>query len=269
MNARAFLVRGLLVGLLAGLASFFVAHQVGEPHVETAIALEESGAAAAPEDAAHSHDDAEGDAPAGHSHSEDAGTEVSRDNQRTWGLLTGTLAIGVALGGLMALIAAGAVGRLGRLTPVQSTTLVAGVGFLAYTLVPFLKYPPNPPAVGSGDTIGARTADYFTLVGISVVAAIVAVVVAVRLYERLGAYLATAIAVVGYTAVAVVATTALPTVNEIGAFPADVLWNFRLASLFTLVTMWSVIGLGLTFLVSRLQVAAVAQQARRELVASL
>src|SRR3954447_15690428 len=141
MTARAFLVRGLLVGLLAGFATFLVAHQVGEPHVETAIALEE--AASADEHAAK----------AGHVHGEDGAT-VSRPNQRTWGLLTGSLAVGLAVGGIVALVAASVVGRIGPLPPGQSTALVGLVGFAAVALVPFLKYPAPPPAVGAGDTIG-------------------------------------------------------------------------------------------------------------------
>jgi hypothetical protein len=61
----------------------------------------------------------------------------------------------------------------------------------------------------------------------------------------------------------------MPTVNEVGDFPADVLWYFRRASLLTLGTLWAAIGIGLTGLIGRLhrREAAVAQ--RRELAASL
>ena len=45
MTARNFLIRGLLAGVLAGFVAFLVAHQVGEPHVDRAIAIEEAGAA--------------------------------------------------------------------------------------------------------------------------------------------------------------------------------------------------------------------------------
>ena len=106
LTARAFLVRGLLVGLLAGIAAFLVAHQVGEPHVERAIALEEAGAAGG---SAHSTRRQPPRTPT----VTRSGTEVSRSNQRTWGLATGTLAIGVALGGLVALVSA-ARGRQAR-----------------------------------------------------------------------------------------------------------------------------------------------------------
>ena len=258
MNARAFLVRGLLAGLLAGLAAFFVAHQVGEPHVEAAIALEESGAAA-PADS--------------HSHAEEAGdeevVEVSRGNQRTWGLLTGSLAVGVALGGLVALVAAGTLGRLGRLLPGQSTALIALLGFVSVALVPFLKYPATPPAVGSGDTIGDRTALYFGFLLVSVAAAVLATYAACRLRERLGTYGGVVAGIAAYLVVVIVAGQVFATVNEVGDFPADTLWFFRLSSVFTLATMWGVLGVVLTGLVTRLYAQESTVAGRRALAASL
>jgi hypothetical protein len=262
MNPRWFLVRGLLIGLLAGCAAFGVAHEVGEPHVERAIALEEAGAAAEPapaEDETHEEE--------GHSH--DEGTAVSRFNQRTFGLLTGTLAIGIASGGILALLAAAAVGRLGRLTPAQSTGAVALLGFTAYSLVPFLKYPATPPAVGNGDTIGERTGYYFLFVVLSVAVAVLAVVVANRTWRRLGALPAVVYAALGYVVVMIVLGQVLPTVNEVGDFPADTLWFFRRASLLTLVAMWAVLGVGLAWVVGRAHEQSSRARARRELAASL
>jgi predicted cobalt transporter CbtA len=261
MTARAFLVRGLLIGLFAGFATFLVTYQVGEPHVETAIALEEASTATEPE---HTHDEA---TPA-HSH-EDEGAVVSRHDQRTWGLLTGALVVGTALGGIVALVAAAAVGRLGRMTPGQSTATVALVGFTSFALVPFLKYPATPPGVGNGETIGDRTSHYFAFVVISAVAALLCTLLARRLWPRRGAYAAVVIGAASYVVVMVVAGQLMPTVNEIGDFPADVLWYFRRASLITLATMWTVIGVGLTGLVGHLYRTERATAERRELVASL
>lgn len=275
MTARAFLIRGLIAGLVAGIATFFVAYLVGEPHVETAISLEESGTAAeeAPAEASHDPRDA---ASGGHSHThshshgdEGEGTEVSRDSQRTWGLLTGSLAVGLALGGIVALVAAGTIGRMGRLRPGQSTALITLLGFVAFALVPFLKYPANPPAVGSGDTIGDRTALYFGFVVVSVLTAVAATYVALRLRTRLGTYGGVVAGAAGYLAVMVVAGQLFATVNEVGDFPADTLWSFRRASLFTLATMWGVIGVVLTGLVGRLYAAQTERAQRRALAESL
>ncbi len=262
MTARAFLIRGLLVGLLAGFATFAVAYSVGEPHVERAIALEEAAAPA--EEPAVVQEDGHT-----HSHGEEEGTAVSRSTQRTWGLLTGSLAVGVVLGGIVALVSAGAVGRLGRLRPGQSTAVVALIGFVAFALVPFLKYPATPPAVGSGETIGERTVYYFTFVLISLVVAVAASVLGTRLSRRSGAYVGVVSGVAVYLVAMVVAGQLMPTVNEVGDFPADTLWFFRRASLLTLATTWAVIGVALTGLVGKLHEETARTQARRELAASL
>jgi hypothetical protein len=268
MTARNFLIRGLLAGLIAGLLAFFVAYQVGEPHVEDAIALEEAGSA----EEEHGHDEGA----AAHSHEEEAGhshgdgeTEVSRTNQRTWGLLTGTLVVGTALGGLVALISAAAVGRIGRLRPAASTALISLIGFVSFALVPFLKYPAAPPAVGSGDTIGERTGWFFLFVAISLAAAVAATLLARRLLPNLGTYSAVVSGAGAYLVVVISAAVLMPTVNELGDFPADTLWWFRLSSLFTLATLWGVIGVVLTGMVGKLDMVEIAKAERREFAASL
>lgn len=254
LTARTFLVRGLLAGLIAGVVTFGVAYVIGEPPVASAIALEELqsvGTGDATEDAPADHDhdhDAAGGAVAEHSHGEDA--EVSRDTQATWGLATATIVFGVALGGIIGLASAFALGRLGRLSQRASTTLVAGIGFVAVYLVPFLKYPPNPPAVGNPDTIGDRTALYFAMLAISVIAAVGFVVLARKLGRTMDAWNAALIAAVGYLVVVILAAWLLPAIDEVPAdFSADLLWQFRIASLTVQATLWAVTGLVLAALV--------------------
>jgi predicted cobalt transporter CbtA len=256
MNARAFLIRGLFAGLLAGIATFAVAYVVGEPHVDRAIAIE--GSSATP---ANHHSDADGAATA---HSHDDAAVVSRD-QSTWGLATGTLTIG----GILALVSAGVMGRVGQLSPGTSTVLMGAIGYLSVVLIPFLKYPATPPAVGSGDTIGQRTALYFTFLLISVAAAATCTVLAARLLDSRGVQGALLIGAGTYAAVMVVASALMPTIDEIGDFPGDVLWDFRLASLFTLTALWATVTIVLTALISRLHAEQVKLRARREFAASL
>ncbi|KRF13891.1 hypothetical protein ASG90_13805 [Nocardioides sp. Soil797] len=282
MTARNILLRGLIAGFVAGIFAFLVAHQVGEPHVEKAIALEEAGAADEAAPAEHSHEEggsghSHSDGEEAHEHEEAAGghshgggeTEVSRDNQRTWGLLTGTLVVGTALGGIIALVSAAAIGRIGRLRPATSTALVTAIGFVSFALMPWFKYPAAPPAVGSGDTIGERTVDYFVFLAISVLAAVAATLLARRMHTQVSAYASVVIGAGAYLLIVVLAAIVMPTVNELGDFPADTLWYFRLSSLFTLATMWGVIGVILTGLVGRLDTAETAVAQRRELAASL
>lgn len=265
MTPSNFLLRGLLAGLIAGLAAFAVAYTVGEPQVNAAIGIEEAGAAA---EAGHQHGADE--AAAEPAHAEEHTTEVSRANQSTWGLLTGTLSIGLAAGGIVALAAALALGRIGSLQPTQTTALVALIGWVAFALVPFLKYPATPPAVGDPETIGARTNLFFGYLSISVVAAVVATVVAaILLRNGSSVYRATVLPVVGFLAVVGIAAAVLPTVNEVGVFPADVLWFFRRASLLTNAALWGTLGVVLTAFIGRLYARESAVQARRDLAASL
>ncbi len=246
LTALTFLVRGLLAGLIAGNVTFGVAYVVGEPPVDAAIAIEEAGSPAV-----DSHDMADmagmtqGE---GHSHGDEA--EVSRSTQSTWGLATATILFGVALGGIAGLAAAFACGRLGRLGPRASCVVVAATGFVAIYLVPFLKYPPNPPAVGNPDTIGPRTAWYFGMLAVSVVVAVAAIVLARRLAPRLGSWHAGLAAGGGALAIVLATAWLLPTVDEVPAgFPADLLWQFRMSSLAVQFTLWAVLGIALASMI--------------------
>jgi predicted cobalt transporter CbtA len=227
-SARDFLIRGLLAGLFAGLVAFGVAYVVGEPSVDAAIAIEES---------AHG-----------------GGELVPRSLQSTVGLLTGTTVAGVTLGGLVGVLSALALGRLGRLGVRGVSLSLASMGFVSVSLLPFLAYPPNPPAVGHPETIGTRTELYFILVAISIIAAVTAVVVGHRLAARWGAWYATLSAVVGYLLVTLTAIALLPSYSEVPAdFPATVLYEFRVASLATQLALWATLGVTLGELLYRLQ----------------
>jgi predicted cobalt transporter CbtA len=245
LTARTFLVRGLLAGLFAGIVVFGVAYVVGEPSVASATAIEES---AAPTDE-HTHDSTAAAQADEHSHGDEQAV-VSRTNQATWGLATATVIFGVALGGIVGLAAAFACGRFGRLSPRASTALVAVLGFVAGYLVPYLKYPPNPPAVGNPDTIGQRTAWYFCMLAVSVVAAIIAIVATRRLAPRFGSWSSGLTAAGGYLVVVGLTARLLPAIDEVPAtFPADLLWQFRIASLTVQATLWAVIGLTLATMI--------------------
>jgi predicted cobalt transporter CbtA len=265
LTPRAFLLRGLALGVAAGLLAFVVAALVGEPYVDRAIGIEDAAGAHEHADG-HDHDP---DPDHDHDHDHDEAAPVSRDDQRTWGLATGTLAIGVAYGGIMSLVAAGALGRLGSLNARQSTAVVALLGFVSTVLLPFLKYPANPPSVGNPETIGSRTTEYFGMVALCVAGVVAAVVLAVRLAHRIGGFEATIVAAAAYLGLVAGAALLLPTVDEVGDFPADLLWSFRVSSLITSATLWAVIGVGLVALVGRMHDRATATAQRRALAASL
>lgn len=239
------LLRGMLCGLAASLVCFIFLRIFGEPPVDQAIAIEKANAAA---ETAAAPATAE---PAGHGHGEEAEL-VSRPTQASFGLLTALVVYGSALGGLFALAFAFCYGRWERLGPRGTAALVAAVGFTAVYLVPFLKFPPNPPAVGNPDTIGARTALYMTMVALSFVGAIVTIVLRGRLVPGRGRWNASLIAGGAYLVAMSVAAAILPGIHEVpDDFPATTLWSFRMASLGGQAILWSVIGIGFGLLSHR------------------
>jgi len=216
----------MLAGVVAGVLALIFARIFGEPAVSSAIALESARAQAA------------GLIP---------GPElVSRRVQSTLGLATAVIVYGVTIGGFFGLVYALAQGRIGPLSARATAAVVALVGFGSLVLVPFLKYPANPPSVGHPDTIGHRSGLYFTLLAASAVLTVAAVYLCRQLVPRLGAWDACIVAVLAYAAAVAVAAALLPGVHEVPpGFPADLLWRFRVASLGTQAVLWA--GLGLLF----------------------
>ena len=179
---------------------------------------------------------------------------VSREIQSTIGLLTGIIVYGTALGGLFALVFAYASGRAGRIGPRGLAALLALAGFIAIVLVPSLKYPANPPAIGDPETIGQRTALFFLMLVISIAAMVLAVRICRRAVARHGLWNAALMAGAAFIAVIVLAQMLLPEVNEVpDDFPAIVLWRFRLASLGLHLVLWTTIGLLFGWLTERHQ----------------
>ena len=210
---------GLLAGLLAGLFAFFV----GEPLLDSAIAIEQASAGA------HHHDE-----------------EIfSRSTQKA-GLFFATGLFGVTVGGIFGLAFAFFRGRLAADSDFKRSVYLTTAVFAGAFLIPFLKYPANPPAVGDPETIGARTSAYFTLVALSLLL-VLAAWLAARLLR--GREVATPLrrAIVGAGLVLAVAALffALPAAPSSGDFPAGLLWGFRLSSFGTQLVFWA--GLGVVF----------------------
>jgi predicted cobalt transporter CbtA len=236
------LVRGLIVGLFAGLLAGTFAYVMGEPHIDSAIAIEEATGAA------HTHDAAGNAVPA----APDEKPLVSRDGQRA-GLFLATSLYGVALGGIFAVGFALFRRRLRTSSDSYAALGLAAAGYVGIVLVPFLKYPPNPPAVGDPETITRRTVTYLLTLVIGLLA-VWAGVAASRWALRFGPAQWIRLAVGGsaFLATVVAAYLILPTINEVpGSFPATLLWQFRLASLGTQTTLWLLLGLGYAAVIDR------------------
>ena len=243
------IARGLLAGAIGALLAFLFARVCAEPVIGRAIAFEDGRVDAEDAHGLHEH-----------------GAELfTRGVQANAGLGFGVLIFGVAMGALFGVLFCLVAARVKSIGPRQLSVLLAAGAFGAVYVVPFVKYPPNPPAVGQADTIRARTGWYLVMVLASVVLAIAAVWLARRLAARFGAWngrlLATAIYLVAIAAVMAL----LPAVDETPGplrdasgvivyqgFPADVLYEFRLLSLGTQLVLWATIGVVFATLAGRM-----------------
>lgn len=242
--------RGLLAGALAGVCAFLFARVFVEPVISRAIDYEEGRA------------DAEAVTSGMHEH----GIELfTRDVQSWAGMGFGVLAFSVAMGGLFAVAFVVAYTRSSGVSVRMLSVLLAAGAFAAVYLVPFLKYPANPPAIGEADTIRERTGLYLVMILTSVVLALAALWLGRRLVPRLGAWGATLLAIGGYLVAIGLVMWALPTVAQTPqpltdssgrirypGFPADDLYHFRLYAVGAQVLIWAVIGLVFGTLTSRL-----------------
>jgi len=240
--------RGLLAGASAAVPAFVFARMCAEPVLDRAIAYEDGRI------------DVEG----AHGLHEHGAGLLTRGVQANAGLGFGVLIFGVAMGALFAVLFCVVAGRVGRFAARPLSLLLAAGAFGVVYLVPFVKYPPNPPAVGQADTIGARTGWYLTMVLASVVLAIAAVWLARRLNGPLGEWNSGLLAAGVYVGAIAVVMVALPAVDEVPGpmrdaaggitypgFPADVLYEFRMVSLATQVVLWATIGVVFATLAGR------------------
>ncbi len=229
---RSLLICGLIAGACGGLIAAGFARVAGGPAVDRSIAYERANAPATP---------AEGEA--GHTHAADS-PAVSRTMQRSLGLLTATLVYGLAVGGLFALAFAAAYGRIGRASPSRTAIWLAAGAFVIFFLVPFVKYPATPPAVGDPETIGTRTGAFFVMILVSLLAAIAAVRLRAILAEHRSGTTATLGSGAVYLIVVAIAGLLLPSVREVpSSFPPETLYRFREASIGMHLVLWTTLGL--------------------------
>jgi hypothetical protein len=230
--------RGLVVGVLAGLLAGAFAFVFGEPRVQDAIDIEEAQASLVPV-LGHIGD-----------------WVVSRPEQRG-GLFLATALYGVAVGGLFAVAFAALRGRGAERSDWQLSTRLAAALFAAVVLVPWIKYPPNPPAVGDPGTIGERTAYFVVLLAGSLLALLAAARVVWSVRDGVQPWVRPLLGAGTFIAVAGGLALALPGVNEVpDGFPASLIWEFRLSSLGTQAVLWAGLGIGFGIATERRVAAA-------------
>lgn len=264
------ILRGIAAGGLAGLLAALFTRIMAEPVIQKSINFQTT------------HDNIESALrkAAGLAALPPGPDIFTRSTQRNVGAPIGLVVFGMAMGALFAVVFVLVHRRYGeKLNPRLTAVVIAGAAFLGIYMVPYLKYPANPPGIGHPDTIHARGNLYLGMVGVSIASLIAAFFLTRYLASRWGGWngsIATGVLFIAWMAIVIaifpalghlhaniaqygtqVSETPLPLKNAHGqivfpGFPADLLFKFRLYSVLNQVILWSTIGLGLGFLAERM-----------------
>jgi predicted cobalt transporter CbtA len=212
-----FIRRGVVAGLAGGAASALFLLLVGERTIGDAIRLEEE-------------------------HGGGGEAMFTRGTQLFGGAL-GVILVSVALGVVFATTFAAVRHRLPGRNDWQRSIVWGATAFVVVYLVPFVKYPPNPPAVGDPDTIDERTILYFAIVAWSIGSAFLAVRLGrwMRMRQYSDPARQSTVAVAWILLVAI-GFMVLPGSPDAVTAPATLIWRFRLASAGGAVALWGVTG---------------------------
>ena len=212
-----FIRRGVVAGLAGGAASALFLLLVGERTIGDAIRLEEKHGG--------------------------GGQELFTRGTQVFGGALGVILVSVALGVVFAITFAAVRHRLPGRNDWQRSIVWAATAFVLVYLVPFVKYPPNPPAVGDPETIDERTILYFVVVAWSIGAAFLAVRLGVWLRRRqyTDPVRQSTVAVTWIVLVAI-GFMMLPGSPDAVTAPATLIWRFRIASAGGALVLWGVTG---------------------------
>lgn len=223
------LKRALLAGLAAAIVVSVFHLIVTEPVIDRAIGLEEQ--------MNPTHADEE--------------PIVSREAQKA-GLVLGLVLYGAIWALLFGVVYHLTQGWLPASTAWGRGLLLAVMGYLSVALLPFLKYPANPPGVGDPETITYRQSLYVGLLVLSVAEVWLAAAVARYAQKRGVQNLIAWSAALGFVVVfAAIVYALLPANPDPVAMPEDVLTAFRGLSLAGLTLFWAVLGIAFAALSRR------------------
>ncbi|MCC7105486.1 MAG: CbtA family protein [Chloroflexi bacterium] len=217
----------MIAGLAAGLTVAIFHAIVTEPVIDRAIALEEQQ-----HQASGTHEE----------------PVVNRGVQKI-GLVVGYVIYGLTFGVLFASAYALARRWLPGAESPRTRLLAALAAYWAVGLLPFLKYPANPPGVGDPETIGTRQELYLGFLILSVIAVVLAIALSSRLTHRLRSMPARYLAVlVAAGLLSALLYLTVPGTQDKIEMPEDLVGTFRWLSLAGVTLFWTVLGLFFGFL---------------------
>ena len=218
MKTLLFILIVLFSGALAGTIHGIVNLGIVEPHLDEAIGIENQNLFASGEEEDTPQFWAEYDA--------------YRDWQKSGQVLAGTI-LGTSIGALFGIVYAFARHVLPGSNDLKKTLLLAGVMWFTLYLIPFLKYPANPPTVGDGETVVLRAILYLSFIAISGFGAVGFYQLSKRLKQN-----RKVLSIVGYAAFIGVTFALMPANPDEVTAPMELVNEFRIMSVLGVTTFW-------------------------------
>jgi predicted cobalt transporter CbtA len=220
MKTITFIVVSLLSGAIAGALLGLINQIIVEPFIDKAIGIETQREV-------------------------NAGMDIDplqQSHYRMWQkigeIVAGTI-FGTSLGALVGIVFVYTRNRLPGSNNQKKALILTGLMFFVLFLIPALKYPPNPPAVGNPDTIYYRETLYIAILAISGFGALGLAL----FYRKLGDKQSKKIIVpVIYVVVIASAFAILPPNPDKITIPMDLVLSFRIVSGFTIGIFWGLLG---------------------------
>jgi predicted cobalt transporter CbtA len=221
MRTLPFLLITLVSGAISGTILGIINLSVVEPYIDKAIELE-------------TQNDIK------------AGQNVNMDEiagYRMWqksGEIFGGIIYGISLSSLFGIVFAYSRSSLPGNNATMKAMFLASIMCFVLFIVPGLKYPSNPPAVGDPDTIYYRQGLFVAFLVISGVSALGVTVVIKKIDQTVSKKVAISCTI--YGAIMIVSYLVMPSNPDKISISMSLIEIFRLASATTIVMFWGILG---------------------------
>ena len=213
------LVAGCFAGTIHGFANLVIV----EPYLDEAIGIENQNLFESGE---------EEDTPQFR-----AEYESYRVWQKGGQILAGAI-LGTSVGALFGIVFVYARNVLPGNNHIKKALVLSGIMWLTIYIIPFLKYPANPPTVGDPETVVLRAVLYLSFIAISGFGAVGFYQLFKRLQKRKRVF-----AIIGYAAFISIMFVAMPDNPDKVTAPEELVNGFRIMSMLAVSIFWISVGL--------------------------
>ncbi len=231
MKTFLFIVIVLISGAFAGLIHGTVNFAIVEPYLDQAIGIENQNLFATGEEKDTSE------------------FWVEYEGYRIWqksGQILAGVILGTSIGALFGIVFALSRNSLPGNNDVKKALVLAGVMWFTMFVIPFLKYPANPPTVGDPETVVLRSILYLSFITISGFGAVGFYKLSQKFQSK-----RKLVAIIGYSIFISVVFFVMPENPDEITAPMDLVNEFRIMSFLGVTSFWISIGVILGFFWNR------------------